>query len=180
MSSMPTPDDTLVLAARAGDRRAFEALVVRCGRLIYAHVYLKVRDSHRAEDLVQETLLKAWSSLSSLEDVSKFRPWVLAIADRVIIDAAKHDGRKKRGVTEALTETTFPGLPPGALAELSEQRERVLKALEEIPEAHRQVLMLRYLGGADYETISKQLALSNGSLRGLLQRGMEMLREKLK
>jgi RNA polymerase sigma-70 factor (ECF subfamily) len=179
---MQSADDSLVLQARAGNRRAFEALVVRVGRLIYSHVFLKVRDSHRAEDLVQETLLRAWSSIASLEDVSRFRPWVLAIADRVILDAVKSDTRMKRdgARTEALLESASPGLPPEAAAELDEQRERVLKALQEIPEAHRQVLMLRYLAGADYETISKQLALSNGSLRGLLQRGMEMLREKLR
>ena len=49
-----------------------------------------------------------------------------------------------------------------------------------MPEEYREVLTLCYLAGADYETIARQLALSNGSLRGLLSRGMAMLRTKLK
>jgi DNA-directed RNA polymerase specialized sigma24 family protein len=49
-----------------------------------------------------------------------------------------------------------------------------------MPEEYRIPLMLRYLGGADYDTIARQLALSNGSLRGLLQRGMKMLREQVR
>jgi RNA polymerase sigma-70 factor (ECF subfamily) len=69
---------------------------------------------------------------------------------------------------------------PDESAQLQEQRERALSVLRSMPEEYRQALTLRYLGGADYETISRQLALSNGSLRGLLHRGLKMLREELK
>lgn len=181
---MTSTDDSLVLQAQAGDRRAFEALVVKVARLIYSHVYLKTRDAHRSEDLVQETLLRAWKSLGSLDDVARFRPWVLSIADRVILDSVKHHSRLKRGglvvVSEADPTTAHPGPPPGTIALQNEERNRVLSALESLPEEQRQVLMLRYLSGADYQTISKQLAMTNGSLRGLLQRGMESLKQKLK
>ena len=60
-----------------------------------------------------------------------------------------------------------------------EERRRVLSVLESLPDEYRVPLSLRYLAGADYEAIAKQLALSNGSLRGLLQRGMKMLKEKM-
>ena len=59
-------------------------------------------------------------------------------------------------------------------------RERVLAILRSLPEEYRVPLMLRYLAGADYDAIARQLALSNGSLRGLLQRGMKMLREQMR
>jgi RNA polymerase sigma-70 factor (ECF subfamily) len=68
---------------------------------------------------------------------------------------------------------------PAELTQRREERERALAAVRELPEEYRQVVMLRYLGGADYETIARQLALSNGSLRGLLHRGMELLRSRL-
>ena len=51
--------------------------------------------------------------------------------------------------------------------------------LRSLPEEHRLPLTLRYIAGADYETISTQLGLTNGSLRGLLHRGLKMLRERL-
>jgi len=55
----------------------------------------------------------------------------------------------------------------------------VLSILKSLPREYQDVLSLRYLAGADYATIAKQLAISNGSLRGLLSRGMKLLREKL-
>jgi RNA polymerase sigma factor (sigma-70 family) len=69
--------------------------------------------------------------------------------------------------------------PPDEQAHRAEQRERVLAVLRSLPEEYRLPLTLRYLAGADYETIGTQLGLSNGSLRGLLHRGLKMLRARL-
>jgi RNA polymerase sigma factor (sigma-70 family) len=68
-------------------------------------------------------------------------------------------------------------LDPMQAAQRQEEREHVLELLRSLPTEYREPLMLRYIGGADYETISRQLGLSNGSLRGLLNRGMARLRE---
>ena len=65
-------------------------------------------------------------------------------------------------------------------AQREEERQRVLAVLRSLPEEYRLPLTLRYIAGADYETIGQQLGLSNGSLRGLLNRGMARLREALK
>ena len=66
---------------------------------------------------------------------------------------------------------------PEEQAEKEEQRQQVLAILRELPEEYRLPLTLRYLVGADYETIQQQMGLSNGSLRGLLHRGVQKLRE---
>ena len=174
---------TLVEAARRGERAAFEQLVRNTARLLFAHLYLKTGDTHRAEDLVQETLLIAWKRIHTIDDVSKFRPWLMTIANSVLVDSARHESRKKRSATRedesALDREADRGHPPAAMTEQNEERDRVMKVLRSLPEEYRTVLSLRYLAGADYEQIGKQLALSNGSLRGLLQRGMKMLREKM-
>jgi RNA polymerase sigma factor (sigma-70 family) len=70
-------------------------------------------------------------------------------------------------------------LSPSESAERREQATQILHALRQLPEEYRQVLALRYLAGADYDTIARQLALSNGSLRGLLARGLAMLRQNV-
>jgi RNA polymerase sigma factor (sigma-70 family) len=92
--------------------------------------------------------------------------------------------RKKRStvrlVRDDISELADGGKTPQQNAEAQEQRQRVLSVLRGMPEEYRIPLMLRYLGGADYDTIARQLALSNGSLRGLLQRGMKMLREQVR
>ena len=61
----------------------------------------------------------------------------------------------------------------------NERREQVLSALRSLPEEYQMPLTLRYLAGADAETIGTQLGLTNGSLRGLLHRGLKLLRERL-
>jgi RNA polymerase sigma-70 factor (ECF subfamily) len=102
----------------------------------------------------------------------------------VAIDAARRDLRKKRGSatrTNAAVLDRVAGNTPGPdeQAEQRELRERVLAALRSLPDEYRQPLTLRYIAGAEYDTISTELGLTNGSLRGLLYRGLKMLRAKL-
>ena len=182
---MTQTDEALVAASQRGERAAFEELVRRTARLVFARAYLECGDAHRAEDLTQETFLVAWRSIRQVTDASGFRAWVTSIAHTVAIDAARRDGRKKRG--SAKPQAAFDramgvadsSITPSQHVEREEERARALAALRQLPQEYRQALMLRYLGGADYETISRQLALSNGSLRGLLHRGLELLRKRL-
>ena len=76
-----------------------------------------------------------------------------------------------------LVAGTEPG--PDDEAGRRELRGRVLAMLRSLPEEYRLPLTLRYIGGADYETIQTQLGLTNGSLRGVLHRGLKLLRERL-
>ena len=66
--------------------------------------------------------------------------------------------------------------PPEVHVEREELRQKVLAILRELPEEYRLPLTLRYLAGADHETIQTQMGLTNGALRGLLRRGMERMR----
>ena len=113
-------------------------------------------------------------------------------AERTIADAGKGgavsiptDGISEpqfhlsRDMSAQTAEAVAPASAPDEAMQQEEERRRVLSVLESLPEEYRVPLSLRYLAGADYETIGKQLALSNGSLRGLLQRGMKMLRERV-
>jgi RNA polymerase sigma-70 factor (ECF subfamily) len=179
---MRETDTALVVRARAGDRAAFEELVRRTSRLVFARLYLDVGRSDRAEDLLQETFLLAFRSLHRLEDADGFRPWLLTIAHNVLIDDARRSSRLKRTAPTAdmhLSELPSPGPAPDEMAERSEVRQRVLSVLRSLPTEYRLALTLRYITGADYETISEQLGLTNGSLRGLLHRGLKMLRDRL-
>jgi RNA polymerase sigma-70 factor (ECF subfamily) len=177
-------DETLVVKSRSGDRLAFEELVRRTARLVYTRAYLETGDTHRAEDLVQETFLLAWRKIGQVTDPSGFRPWLMAVLHSVVIDAARRDSRKKRGAgkradAHAMLKLADASPPPVESVEQKEERQRALSVLRSLPAEYQQVLVLRYLAGADYETIARQLALTNGSLRGLLHRGLVMLRREL-
>jgi RNA polymerase sigma-70 factor (ECF subfamily) len=179
-----TPADCeLVRKSQHGDRAAFEELVRRSAWAVFTRLYLETADSHKAEDLAQETFLTAWRSLRSLTDPQSFRPWLFAIAHSVLLDSVRHESRKKRsaraGQLDALDGLPSREPPPSESADLREQRQNLLTALRCLPEEYRLPLIMRYLGGADYETIGRELALTNGSLRGLLSRGLAILREKL-
>jgi len=177
---MGEEDVALVRRARDGDRAAFDELVRRTSRLVYARLVLDTGDAHRAEDMLQETLLRAYRAIGQLEDAKQFRPWLLAIAQNVLTDAARRDARLKRAEPPR-SETPLAELPAAAQADpqRDELRQQVLDVLRSLPEEYRLPLTLRYIGGADYETISTQLGLTNGSLRGLLHRGLRLLRERL-
>ena len=179
---MTETDEALVLKSQAGDRSAFEWLVRRTARLVFARLYLDTGRARDAEDLVQETFLVAWRSIKQVTDPTGFRTWLLSIAHTVAIDAARHDSRKKRSGQRVSSDVLgqIPARSPGPVDSLmaEESRQRALALLRELPEEYRLPLMLRYLHDFDYETISCQLGLTNGSLRGLLNRGMTMLRDR--
>ena len=180
----------LVRQAQHGDRAAFESLVRATARMLYARLYLETGDRQRTEDLVQETYLIAWRSIDQLHDLpdaSGFRRWLFSIARTVRIDAGRHDLRKKRGRdrivgggdrdADVLAGVRDPGLSPSEQSEQNETHDRLLGLLRVLPEEYRAQISMRYLAGADYATVCKQLGLSNGSLRGLLSRGMNRLRQ---
>jgi RNA polymerase sigma-70 factor, ECF subfamily len=177
-------DERLVLQAQRGDRSAFEELVRRTSRLVFARLYLETGDAHQAEDLLQETLLRAYHALGRLNHPGTLRSWLLTIAQNVLTDAVRRDARRKRAAPQRAGPdvlASVPGRmpPPEEEAARTEEREQVLAVLRSLPEEYRLPLTLRYIAGADYEAIETQLGLSNGSLRGLLHRGLKMLRSRL-
>jgi RNA polymerase sigma-70 factor, ECF subfamily len=177
-------DEGLVVRAQRGDRAAFEEVVRRTSRLVFARLYLETGDAHFAEDLLQETLLRAYHALSRLNHPGTLRAWLLTIAHNVLTDAARRESRRKRAgppraAAETLANVPCRTPPPEEEAVRAEEREQVLAVLRSLPEEYRLPLTLRYIAGADYEAIETQLGLSNGSLRGLLHRGLKLLRARL-
>src|SRR5262249_52386536 len=158
--------------------------VRRTSRLVFARLYLETGDRQRSEDLLQETLLTAFRRLRWLEEPKNFRSWLLTIAQNLAVDAARHDLRKKRSPAlsggrkppEPISNVPSPSPGPEQEVERHETRATVLAVLRSLPEEYRLPLTLRYIGGADYDSICMQLGLTNGSLRGLLHRGMKLLR----
>jgi RNA polymerase sigma-70 factor (ECF subfamily) len=165
----PGQEAELVRRSKVGDRSAFEALIHATARLAWAAVYPAVGDPAWTEDLVQETFLRAWASLRELEDPAAFRPWLLTIARRLAWRHAEVSGRP-------LPPPADPAADP---ADPEEARERVQDALGRLPERYRLPVTLHLLNGQDYASISKELGVANGALRGLIARGTKRLREAL-
>ncbi len=172
----------LVRRSQLGDHAAFEEIVRRCSRLVFARLYLETGDTHQAEDLLQETLLIAFRTIRQLTQLDKFRPWLLRIAQNVAIDAGRRKSSQRRLLDREASRRRRNGdesRGPDEEMEQEELRQKVLTILRSLPEEYRLPLTMRYLAGADYETIQMQTGLTNGSLRGLLHRGMARMRAEL-
>jgi RNA polymerase sigma-70 factor (ECF subfamily) len=140
------------------------------------------REHDQAEDLLQETLLTAFRTISQLTQPEKFRAWLMRIAQNVAIDAGRRRAVQKRWFErETMKRRDDADLRPGPDEEVEQEelRQKVLVILRSMPEEYRLPLTLRYLVGADNETIQMQMGISNGALRGLLHRGMARLRAEL-
>lgn len=165
-------DAELVRSASRGDSAAFEALLRRYARLVWATIAGMLRDPSWTEDLVQETFLKAWKAIATLEDPGAFRPWLLSIARRLVFRHTEVHGRaiEPRGGS---ADDTYE-------SDSDVARDRVQSALQRLPERYRLPISLRFLNEMEYGDISRELQLSNGALRGLVHRGVKMLREELR
>jgi RNA polymerase sigma-70 factor (ECF subfamily) len=181
MGPLIEPDEALAQRSTRGDREAFEELVRRTSRGLFARLYLETADPHLAEDIAQEAYLLAWRSIRSLVDPKSFRGWLYSIAHSALLQNVRRESRKgRRGSNDQMAAVPDGKPPPSDAAGQSERRETILALLRSMPQEYRLPLTMRYLDGADYETIGRELAITNGSLRGLLNRGMAMLREKVK
>jgi RNA polymerase sigma-70 factor (ECF subfamily) len=175
-------EEGLVRRARDGNREAFEELVRRTSRMVYAKLYLETGDPHWAEDLVQETFLRAFRSVGHLTDPRGFRAWLMTIGQSVLIDSYRRAGALRRTPPPRAGQEALENAPAPAAEEpgLADTREKVRSILQSLPEEYRLPLTLRYIDGADYESIQMQLGLSAGSLRGILYRGLQLLRRAVK
>jgi RNA polymerase sigma-70 factor (ECF subfamily) len=180
---MSEPDKTLVLRARGGDRSAFEELVRRTSRLLFARFYIDTGCPSHAEDLLQETFLLAFRSLHQLAEPGGFRGWILTLARNVRIDQVRKSMRLKRLATVSADASlvTIParGPTPDENAQREELRQQVLEVVRALPEEYRLPITLRYILGVDAEAISQHLGITKSAVRSLVYRGLKVLRKRL-
>jgi RNA polymerase sigma-70 factor, ECF subfamily len=160
-------------AAIHGDREAFEMIIRTHSRTLFAIAYGIVQSREEAEDVVQDSLVKAWKTRWRVRDPEKFPAWLATIARHKARDVF----RKRRTVplSEQMTEPIEP--EPANTSALDQQLQSALATLPELPRA---ALMLRYFEEMDYRTIENTLGLTNGALRGILGRALASMRKELR
>jgi len=165
VDSTPSLAD-LVVAARRGDRDAFATIYARFAGAVSAVVLARVRWVDCA-DLVQDVFLLAWERLATVREPAAFPGWLMTIARNRAIDHARRP-RPADEVPEVAVE-------PAPTAEARE----VLGAIRTLPEAYREVLLMRLVEGMSGPEIAERTGLAEGSVRVNLHRGMKLLRERL-
>src|SRR5271154_1931421 len=132
-------------AASASLRREFEERLAECGPLAFRVARGVLRNSADAEDVAQEALLRAYRRFEHLRDRARFRGWLVRIAFRLAIDRTRSS--KRREVRETLWSQSAPRPSTEDLAATSEFQEHLDRAMEELPEKHRLVLLLGAIEG---------------------------------
>jgi RNA polymerase sigma-70 factor (ECF subfamily) len=158
-----------VAASLAGSEAAFEELYRRFAPAVHGILLARLRPAE-AEDLVQEVFLEAWRRLAQLREAEAFGGWICTIARRKAVDWRR---------AERATEPLPAELPSAATAGVTLEAQRALEAIRSLPEAYREPLVLRLVGGLSSREIAGVTGLTEGSVRVNLHRGLRQLRERM-
>jgi len=175
----PFPERETVRRALRGDTAAFHEVVHLYGRKLYAVAYGVLQNSTEAEDVVQETFLKAYARRWMIRDPEKFPAWLCRTARNYAHDVLrKHRPESLPHDDPAFAAIADDAAPcPSANLHATERRGAVHRLLNALPDHHRLAVTLRFMEGMDYREIEETMGLSHGALRGILARAMKTLRE---
>jgi len=159
----------------------FEARLVECGPLAFRIAQGVLRNAADAEDVAQEAMLKAFRSYHRLRDPQKFRTWLVRITFRLALDRSRSAKRREKRETE-WSMPKLRTLPPTVetLAASSEFQARLERAVGELPEKLRLVLLLSAIQGYTLDEVSSILAIPAGTVKSRLFFARKQLAEKLR
>jgi RNA polymerase sigma-70 factor (ECF subfamily) len=180
-------DERLIRAAQGGDLHSFNALVVRHERAVYNLCLRMLRDVASAEDTTQETFLKAWTAIATFRG-GLVRPWLLRIATNRCYDVLRARGRRPADSLDAeefeseptWTSQTGGGEHPEVFAARAELSGHLERALAQLPEDQRLVVILSDVHGHPYDEIAEITGVAVGTVKSRLSRARSRLRDVLR
>jgi len=172
----------LIEATRKGDLAAFGILTQRYWSLAVALGLSRLDNAADAEDIAQESFIKAYAKLGSLRDAQRFAGWLSRIVILQCVDARRRQQRRQRalgqqvspdmGLDAAPVYSSNPGLS-------SQQIRFVRQTIAELPEKFKQPIIMRFVSGLSAVEIARQLGKRPGTIRVWLHRAHQQLRQDL-
>jgi RNA polymerase sigma-70 factor (ECF subfamily) len=178
-------DEELMQRLFHRDLVAFRALYERYGNLVFSTCLRVVRDAQIAEDMSQEIFLRIWRKPESFSaERGRFVTWLTSVTRNRAVDEIRSRNRRYRHETASPEEQerevpASERMDPALTAELSDQRNRINIALEEIPAEQRECIQLAYFGGLTQQEISERLEQPLGTVKTRIRLGMQKLRAAL-
>ncbi|HEX6487316.1 MAG TPA: RNA polymerase sigma factor [Candidatus Dormibacteraeota bacterium] len=180
-------DIELVRRYRGGDARAFEELHRRYVGPIFRLVKSKLGDALLAEDVSQETFLKALRQLDSMDEEFNFGGWIHTVARNLCYDELRRrrrdlrveapDGEDQEDLMDRLPATSGR-FDPVEVSESNDMRRRIWEVAQRLPEKYRLVLTLRELQGLSYRQIARSLRISESAVETLVYRARLRFKEE--
>lgn len=175
-------DAELAALAATGNDRAFDELHRRYEGLVVAVVRSEARGSSDTDDIAQEVFARAWTKLSGLRDPSLFRPWLLQIARRSIVDHYRHGARRPPlanddDIALGALPSTIAG--PSEIAELRDLAQTMKGGIAGLSKRDTTALSLAVHFGFGPTEISEALGISPGNAKVVLHRARRRLRDSI-
>ena len=189
-----TREEALLKAFRNGDSAAFDGLIEMYSAKLYKVAYALLGSRQDAEEVVQDTFLRAYRALHAFRGESSLETWL----HRIVLNLARNkyhwNHRRGDGVNVSLTagddsdgdsgpdnEQDVPDrrLEPDLILEQNEIGTNIMKALNRLPDNLRETMLLRHVNDMPYEQIAQKLDCKVGTVKSRLSRGREMLRDYL-
>lgn len=175
----------MVAQVKKGDQEAFEGIVDLFKDKIYRHCYRMVGNGHEAEDLAQETFLRAYRNIGKYNNEYKFSTWIFRIATNLCIDRL----RKKKpdyyldaevpgtdGATMYSQLSTDDPLPEQVVTE-NERWNELQEEIMKLPEKYRTAIVLKYVEDLSLEEISRIMDIPVPTVKTRIHRGREALKK---
>ncbi|HET9150282.1 MAG TPA: sigma-70 family RNA polymerase sigma factor [Gemmatimonadales bacterium] len=184
-------DQEVVALARSGSEAAYRELLRRYERPIFSLVFRMVRDRELAEDLAQETFVKALNALDSYRPEFKFSSWIFKIANNAAIDHLRRreldtlslEGSPHASTPDAIEATALQigarQESPLDTVEAKELGKQIETAIGKLRPEYRACILLRHVDGRPYEEIAEILGLPLGTVKTYIHRARNELREAL-
>ena len=181
MEDRPPQEAELIARAKGGELDAYEEIVRRHQAIAFRTAWVITRSAADAEEAAQDAFVKAHAALPRFREGSPFRPWLLAIvaneARNRVRGAGRHVRIAQRVVEERRPDDAVPS--PGAALLDSEQRDRLLAAIERLPQPAREAIACRYLLDLSEEETAAALDCPHGTVKSRISRALDRLRSEL-
>jgi RNA polymerase sigma-70 factor (ECF subfamily) len=181
-SGVTSDEDVLVTQAKAGDHAAFEAIVLRYQRQIYAFVYRMMGNAEDAYDLTQECFVRAYQNLPKTNADLNVSAWLHRIASNACLDVLRRRKRIRFLPWDAAMHEPLLGSDTGADPEYraiaAEDRSEVRHVLSRMSERNRLALVLREYEGLSTYEIGEIMGVSRSAVKSILFRGREEFRRR--
>jgi len=174
------PDNELVAGFLDGNGQAFPELVGRYQSRLLNFIYRTIGDRDRAEDLVQETFIRVYRHLHRFDQAKKFSTWIYTIASNLAKNELRNRSRNPLVLFQTIKKNweadhrplqwEDPSYRPDDLFRKRHLQEMVERAVEQLPEHHRAVFVLREMEGKSYEEISDITGVNLGTVKSRLNR----------
>lgn len=179
-------DSELIAQYRNGSEPAFDLLVDRYQKKIYTTIFLIVKDQEIAEDLLQDVFVKVVNTINSdkYNEEGKFQPWVMRIAHNLAIDYFRKAKRYPTILMEdgsnIFNSLKFSEENVEDRQVRDENIDMVKRLIEDLPEAQKEVLIMRYYVDMSFQEIADQTGVSINTALGRMRYALIHLRKKMK